>query len=104
MASRQKIKLKLKAFDHRVLDLSVKEIVNTVKRTGAHIKGPIPMPRHDKKFSVNRSPHIDTKSEEQFEIRVHVRLMYIDELSPHTIESLEKLELPSGVKVEVELN
>lgn len=104
MSARQKIKLKLKAFDHRVLDLSVKEIVHTVKRTGATIQGPIPMPRKIERFSVNRSPHIDKESSEAFEIRNHVRLMIIDTTtSPQTIDALKKLELPAGIEVEIKL-
>jgi small subunit ribosomal protein S10 len=102
MSARQKIKLKLKAFDHRVLDRSVEGIVHTVKRTGAEIKGPIPMPRKIERFSVNRSPHIDKESSEAFEIRNHGRLLYIDP-SPQTIDALMKLDLPAGVEVEIKL-
>jgi small subunit ribosomal protein S10 len=99
----QEIVLKLKAFDHRVLDHSVRDIVSTVKRSGAKIRGPIPMPRKIKKFTVHRSTHIFIKSREQFEMRCHTRLMFI-EPSPQTVDSLMKLDLPSGVEVEIKLN
>lgn len=103
MNVRQQIKLKLKAFDHRILDLSVKDIVRTVQRTGAEIKGPIPIPRKIERFSLNRSPHIDKESQEQFEIRNHGRLLFIVEPSPQTIDALMKLDLPAGVEVEIKL-
>jgi len=102
MSVQQEIKIKLKAFDHRILDQSVKDIVRTVKMTGAEVKGPIPMPKHIERFTVNRSPHIDKESREQFEIRNHSRLLYIDP-SPQTIDALMKLDLPSGVEVEIKL-
>lgn len=98
----QKIQLKLKAFDHRILDQSIRDIVNTVKRTGAEIKGPVPLPRDTEKFTVNRSPHVDKKSREQFEIRTHKRLIII-EPTPQTVDALMKLELPAGVEVEIKL-
>ena len=98
----QKIQLKLKAFDHRILDQSTKEIVSTVKRTGAGIKGPIPLPRRIERFTVNRSPHVDKKSREQFEIRTHKRLMIIDP-TPQTVDALMKLDLAAGVEVEIKL-
>lgn len=103
MSVRQKIKLKLKAYDHRVLDHSVKEIVRTVKMTGADLRGPIPMPKKIERFTVNRSPHIDKESREQFEMRCHGRLLYILDPYPQTIDSLMKLELPEGVEVEIKL-
>ncbi len=99
----QEIVIKLRAFDHRVLDHSVKDIVGTVKRTGAKIRGPIPLPRKIQKFTVNRSTHVDIESREQFEIRYHTRLMFV-EPSPQTVDSLMKLDLPSGVEVEIKLN
>jgi small subunit ribosomal protein S10 len=102
MSVHQEIKLKLKAFDHRILDQSVRDIVKTVKMTGAEVKGPIPIPRHIERFTVNRSPHIDKESREQFEIRNHCRLLFI-EPSPQTIDALMKLDLPSGVEVEIKL-
>jgi len=103
MSVQQQILIKLEAFDHRVLDNSVKDIVHTVKRTGAEVKGPIPMPRKIKKFTINRSTHVDKKAREQFEIRHHTRVMYI-EPSPQTIDALMKLDLPSGVEVKIKVN
>ena len=99
----QEIKLKLKAFDHRILDRAVIEIVRTVNRTGANIKGPIPIPRKIQRFTVNRSTHKHKKSREQFEIRNHTRLLII-ESSPQTIDALMKLDLAAGVKVEIKIN
>lgn len=98
----QKIRIKLKAFDHRLLDKSTAEIVNTVKRTGAAVKGPIPLPLKIERFTVNRSPHIDKKSREQFEIRTHQRLIIIDP-SPQTVDALMKLDLAAGVEVDIKL-
>jgi small subunit ribosomal protein S10 len=100
--STQRIQLKLKAFDHRILDQSTKEIVSTVKRTGADLKGPIPLPMQIEWFTVNRSPHVDKKSREQFEVRTHKRLMIIDP-TPQTVDALMKLDLAAGVEVEIKL-
>ncbi len=100
----QKIRIRLKAFDHRLLDRSVKEIVDTARRTGARIKGPIPLPTRINKFCVLRSPHVDKKSREQFEIRTHKRLMDIMEPSQTTVDALMKLDLPAGVDVEIKLD
>ena len=100
----QKIRIRLKAFDHRLLDKSVKEIVETARRTGATIKGPIPLPTRINKFCVLRSPHVDKKSREQFEIRTHKRLMDIMEPSQNTVDALMKLDLPAGVDVEIKLD
>ncbi|MBI2412652.1 MAG: 30S ribosomal protein S10 [Deltaproteobacteria bacterium] len=100
----QKIRIRLKAFDHRLLDKSVKEIVDTARRTGARIKGPIPLPTRINKFCVLRSPHVDKKSREQFEIRTHKRLMDIMEPSQTTVDALMKLDLPAGVDVEIKLD
>jgi len=97
----QKIRIRLKAFDHRLLDRSVKEIVETARRTGARIKGPIPLPTRINKFCVLRSPHVDKKSREQFEIRTHKRLMDIMEPTQNTVDALMKLDLPAGVDVEI---
>ena len=97
----QNIRIRLKAFDHRVLDASTKEIVNTAKRTGAEVRGPIPLPSRIEKFTVNRSPHVDKKSREQFEIRTHKRLIDIFEPTPQTVDALMKLDLPAGVDVEI---
>jgi small subunit ribosomal protein S10 len=96
-----KIRIKLKAFDHKVLDQSVWEIVNTAKRTGAQVRGPIPLPTVTNKFCVLRSPHIDKKSREQFEIRTHKRLIDILEPTQQTVDSLMKLDLSAGVDVEI---
>ena len=95
------IRIRLKAFDHRVLDTSTSEIVSTAKRTGAQVRGPIPLPTGIEKFTVNRSPHIDKKSREQFEIRTHKRLIDIFEPTPQTVDALMKLDLPAGVDVEI---
>ncbi len=99
----QNIRIRLKAFDHRVLDQSTLEIVNTAKRTGARIRGPIPLPTRLEKFTVLRSPHIDKKSREQFEIRTHKRLLDIVDPTPQTVDALMKLDLASGVDVEIKL-
>jgi len=99
----QKIRIKLKAYDHRLLDQSVKEIVDTAQRTGARIAGPIPLPTRINKFTVLRSPHVDKKSREQFEIRTHKRLIDIYDPTPDTVDALMKLELASGVDVEIKL-
>jgi small subunit ribosomal protein S10 len=100
---RQNIRIKLQAYDHRLLDQSVKEIVNTAKRTGAQVRGPIPIPVRIQKYTVNRSPHIDKKSREQFEIRTHKRLVDIVDWLPQTVDALMKLDLASGVDVEIKL-
>jgi small subunit ribosomal protein S10 len=100
MAS-DKIRIRLKAYDHRLLDQSATEIVDTAQRTGAHIAGPIPLPTHIQRFTVLRSPHVDKKSREQFEIRTHKRLLDILEPTQQTIDALMKLELPAGVDVEI---
>ncbi len=100
----QKIRIRLKAFDHRLLDKSVKEIVETARRTGASVKGPIPLPTRINKFCVLRSPHVDKKSREQFEIRTHKRLMDIMEPTQTTVDALMKLDLPAGVDVEIRLD
>ena len=99
----QNIRIRLKAFDHRVLDLSTSEIVNTAKRTGARVRGPIPLPTRLERFTVLRSPHIDKKSREQFEIRTHKRLLDIVDPTPQTVDALMKLDLASGVDVEIKL-
>lgn len=99
----QKIRIKLKAFDHRLLDQSARDIVNTVKRTGAASRGPVPMPRHREVFTVNRGPHVDKKSRDQFEIRTHKRLIDIVDTNPQTLEALGKLDLPAGVEVDIQI-
>jgi small subunit ribosomal protein S10 len=99
----QKIRIRLKGYDYRLLDQSLLEIVSTAKRTGASVKGPIPLPTKIEKFTVLRSPHVDKKSREQFERRTHKRLLDILEPTPETVDALMKLELPSGVDVEIKL-
>lgn len=96
------IRIRLKAYDHRLLDQSAVEIVDTAKRTGAKILGPIPLPTRISRFTVNRSPHIDKKSREQFEMRRHKRLIDIVDWSPKTMDALTQLDLPAGVYVEIE--
>ena len=98
-----KIRIKLKGFDHKILDLSAQQIVEAVERTGAIISGPLPLPTHIKKFSVIRSPFIDKDSQEQFEIRTHKRLIYIMEMTSKTIDALTKLNLPAGVDIDIKL-
>jgi small subunit ribosomal protein S10 len=97
----QTIRIRLKAFDYRVLDSSTAEIVNTAKRTGARVRGPIPLPNKIEKFTVLRGPHIDKKSREQFEIRTHKRLLDILEPTQQTLDALMKLDLSAGVDVEI---
>ena len=99
----QSIRIRLKAFDHRVLDFSTREIVNTAKRTGATVRGPIPLPTLIEKFTVNRSPHVDKKSREQFEIRTHKRVLDIVDPTPQTVDTLMKLDLSAGVDVEIKI-
>jgi small subunit ribosomal protein S10 len=97
------IRIRLKAFDHRVLDTSTSEIVSTAKRTGAQVRGPIPLPTRIERFTVNRSPHIDKKSREQFEVRTHKRVLDIVDPTPQTVDALMKLDLAAGVDVEIKL-
>ncbi len=97
----EKIRLKLKAYDHRVLDRSVQAIVDAVKRTGSELRGPIPLPTKIKRYTVLRSPHVNKDSREQFEIRVHARLIDIVSASTDTIDSLMKLDLAPEVEVEI---
>jgi len=99
----EKIRINLKAYDYRLLDQSVKEIVETAKRTGAKISGPVPLPTKIHKVTVLRSPHVDKKSREQFEIRTHKRLIDILQPTPQTVDALMKLDLAAGVDVEIKL-
>jgi small subunit ribosomal protein S10 len=99
----QNIRIRLKAFDHRLLDQSTREIVNTAKRTGAEVIGPIPLPTRIEKFTVNRSVHVDKKSREQFEIRTHKRVLDIIDPTPQTVDALMKLDLAAGVDVEIKV-
>ena len=96
-----KIRIRLKAYDHKLLDQSASEIVETAKRTGARVAGPIPLPTRINKYTVLRGPHVDKKSREQFEIRTHKRLIDIFEPTPQTVDALMKLDLPAGVDVEI---
>ena len=98
-----KIRIRLKAYDSRILDQSTGEIVTTAKRTGARVRGPIPLPTRIEKFTVLRSPHVDKKSREQFEIRTHKRLLDIIDPTPQTVDALMKLDLAAGVDVEIKL-
>ena len=99
----QRIRIRLKAFDHRLIDQSTAEIVETAKRTGAQVRGPIPLPTLIEKFTVNRSPHVDKKSREQFEIRTHKRVLDIVDPNDKTVDALMKLELAAGVDVQIKL-
>jgi small subunit ribosomal protein S10 len=101
--SDQKIRIRLKAFDHKILDRSALEIVDTAKKTGAQVRGPVPMPTRINKYTVLRSPHVDKKSREQFEVRTHKRLVDILEPTQQTIDALMKLDLSAGVDVEIKL-
>jgi len=103
MIPTQRIRIRLKAYDHKQLDQSVGEIVDTVKRTGARLGGPIPLPTSIRRYTVLRSPHVDKKSREQFEIRTHRRLVDILEPTQQTIDALMKLELSAGVDVEIKI-
>jgi len=100
---KQKIRIKLKGFDHKILDLSALQIVEAVERTGAVVSGPVPLPTRIEKFSVIRSPFTDKDSQEQFEIRTHKRLIDIIETTSKTIDALAKLSLPSGVDIDIKL-
>jgi len=99
----QNIRVRLRAYDHGILDQSTKEIVNTAKRTGASVRGPIPLPTRVEKFTVLRSPHVNKKSREQFEMRTHKRLLDIVDPTPQTIDALMKLDLAAGVDVDIKL-
>ena len=103
MANKQTIRIRLQAFEHTILDQSTAEIVNTVKRTGADVAGPIPLPTRIERFSVTRSPQVDKKSMEQFEIRTHKRLLDIINPSNRTVEELKKLNLPAGVDIIIKI-
>ncbi len=100
---KQNIRIKLRAYDHKVLDQSTIEIVNTAKRTGAIVKGPVPLPTRMKRFDILRSPHVNKSSRDQLEIRTHQRLMDIVDPTDKTVDALMKLDLPAGVDVEIKL-
>lgn len=104
MAANQNIRIRLKAFDHRLIDKSAKEIVETAKRTGAQVKGPIPLPTKMERFTVLISPHVNKDARDQYELRTHKRLMDIVEPTDKTVDALMKLELPAGVDVQIKLN
>ena len=99
----QKIRIRLKAYDHRLIDRSASEIVETAKRTGAQVRGPIPLPNKIEKFTVLRGPHIDKKSRDQWEIRTHKRLLDIVDPTPQTVDALMKLDLAAGVDVQIKV-
>ncbi|MCX7784908.1 MAG: 30S ribosomal protein S10 [candidate division WOR-3 bacterium] len=101
LKKQEKIRIKLKAYDHRILDQSAKDIVDVARRTGALVSGPIPLPTERSLFTVLRSPHVDKKSREQFELRVHKRLIEISNATREMVDALMKLEVPAGVEVEI---
>lgn len=97
----QRIRIKLKAYEHSMLDRSAEEIVRTARRTGAEVSGPIPLPTKRSVYTVLRSPHVNKKAREQFEIRVHKRLIWITNVTPKAVDALQKLDLPAGVDIEI---
>lgn len=101
MTTTNKIKIRMEAYEHDLLDKSAIELVDTAKKTGAHVSGPVPLPTRIERYTVLRSPHIDKKSREQFEIRTHKRLIYISETTPRTVEALTKLNMPAGVEIRI---
>lgn len=101
--NQQTIRIKLQSYDHRVLDRSVKEIVNTARNTGARVAGPIPLPTKIERYTVNRSPHVDKKSMDQYEIRTHRRLLDIINPTGNTVDDLKKLNLPAGVDISIKI-
>ncbi|MEE8157584.1 MAG: 30S ribosomal protein S10 [Gammaproteobacteria bacterium] len=104
MATNQSIRIRLKAFDHRLIDNSAREIVETARRTGAQVKGPIPLPTKMERFTVLISPHVNKDARDQYELRTHKRLMDIVDPTDKTVDALMKLELPAGVDVQIKLN
>ncbi|MCL1848531.1 MAG: 30S ribosomal protein S10 [Clostridiales bacterium] len=103
MAKQQKIRIRLKAFDHKILDASAEKIVETAKRTGASVAGPVPLPTERNLYTILRSPHVNKDSREQFEMRTHKRLIDIIDPTPKTVDSLMSLDLPTGVDIEIKL-
>ena len=99
----QDIRIRLRAYDNKLLDTSALDIINTAKRTGAKVRGPIPLPTKIEKFTVNKSPHVDKKSRDQFEIRTHNRLLDIIDPTPQTVDALMKLDLSAGVEVDIKI-
>ncbi len=104
MATNQSMRIRLKAFDHRLIDSSAREIVETAKRTGAHVKGPVPLPTKMERFTILISPHVNKDARDQYELRTHKRLMDIVDPTDKTVDALMKLELPAGVDVQIKLN
>ncbi|MCC5793574.1 MAG: 30S ribosomal protein S10 [Chromatiales bacterium] len=104
MARSQNIRIRLKAFDHRLIDTSAREIVDTARRTGAQVRGPVPLPSKTERFTVLISPHVDKDARDQYQLRTHKRLMDIIEPTDKTVDALMKLELPAGVDVQIKLN
>ncbi|MDH3893909.1 MAG: 30S ribosomal protein S10 [Chromatiales bacterium] len=104
MATNQNIRIRLKAFDHRLIDKSAREIVDTARRTGAQVRGPVPLPTKMERFTVLISPHVNKDARDQYELRTHKRLMEIMEPTDKTVDALMKLELPAGVDVQIKLN
>jgi small subunit ribosomal protein S10 len=104
MAKSQNIRIRLKAFDHRLIDSSAREIVETARRTGAQVRGPVPLPSKTERFTVLVSPHVDKDARDQYQLRTHKRLMDIIEPTDKTVDALMKLELPAGVDVQIKLN
>jgi ribosomal protein S10 len=104
MAKSQNIRIRLKAFDHRLIDNSAREIVETAKRTGAQVRGPVPLPTKTERFTVLISPHVDKDARDQYQLKTHKRLMDILEPTDKTVDALMKLELPAGVDVQIKLN
>jgi len=104
MATNQTIRIRLKAFDHRLIDTSAREIVDTARRTGAQVRGPIPLPTKKERFTVLISPHVNKDARDQYELRTHKRLMDIVDPTDKTVDALMKLELPAGVDVQIKLN
>jgi len=104
MMANQRIRIRLKAFDHRLIDQSAREIVETAKRTGAHVRGPIPLPTKNERFTVLISPHVNKDARDQYEIRTHKRLLDIVEPTDKTVDALMKLDLAAGVDVQIKLN
>ena len=100
---KQNIRIRLRAYDNKLLDTSATDIINTAKRTGAKVRGPIPLPTKKEKFTVNKSPHVDKKSRDQFEIRTHNRLLDIIDPTPQTVDALMKLDLSAGVEVDIKI-
>ncbi|MDD3118790.1 MAG: 30S ribosomal protein S10 [Victivallales bacterium] len=103
MSATQKIRIRLQAYEHRILDQSVAEILNTARRTGSLVAGPIPLPTRIERITVNRSPHVNKKSMEQFEVRTHKRLMDIIDPTAKTVDELKKLNLPAGVDISIKI-